>query len=179
MNWLHRSILCAWLLVPVASLAQGEIKWGWRYNQTHFVVGPSDSILITGTFYLRPDSAPVTIEGVGGSWGGDLQKIYTYQPNWQTLYHELQRTFLPGQSASFVLGPLVPNRLPIAEGTYHADPSDIGFTIGARQYNAAPDNTFSIQVVPEPSTKVVLILGAALLLLWTPGLFRGGGTSAE
>jgi hypothetical protein len=158
-----------WLLTIACAIthcfglrAQGTLRWSWRFDQTSFVVGPSDWILLTATATIinNPGAVPFA-GGVSANFSGDLQKIYsfTFGRTGSDFGEEFfgERLF-PGQEISFLFGVLTPIST-VKPGTYRADPATLGF----HGVNKLSENTFTIVVVPEPPTIAVLTLGILLV----------------
>jgi hypothetical protein len=134
--------------------AQGTLAW-W-YDNTNYVVGPSDQILVTGTI-ANSSLDPYTIPGAGANFSGDLQKVYDF-----TFLLDLYGHTVPGHGVlQFPFGLLTPIKGYVQPGTYVADPAWIGF---GGSGPISPENNFHITVqAPEPS---VPGLGGAGLMLF-------------
>jgi hypothetical protein len=180
------------LLAPLA--ARAAIIWSWSFDQTEYVVGPSDSIIVHATLLNDLSSTEnLQIEGAGANFGGDLQKIYdfTFGPTGNSSEFSTQFfgvDLAPGETSSFVWGILTPIGA-VAPGIYPADPAILGLqlpSIGVVEME--PSNTFLVRVVvPEPPAVVLLltaILGALLFARpiktagW-PFTHRGTETTAD
>jgi hypothetical protein len=175
--------LCFLVTVP---LARAVTIWSWSFDQTEYVVGPTDTILIRATLFNDASSTGSIISDAGGSFTGDLQKTYTFTPATSLPQYSEQFFFMnvpPGGSFPFVLGLLTPiggaapigyqatccNQFPqvINEAHLNFQPSDGPAT------SEPPSNGFSLlvvgelQEVPEPAT--LFLVGTGLLSLATRG----------
>src|SRR6185503_12439040 len=61
------------------SLAHSQGTVSWQFDNTAFIVHPTDKILITGTVTNSSDT-PFVFQGGGASFTGDLQ--FYYQLSW-------------------------------------------------------------------------------------------------
>jgi PEP-CTERM motif len=165
---------CFFVTVP---LARAVTIWSWSFDQTEYVVGPADTILLRATLFNDASSTGSIISFAGGSFTGDLQNTYTFTFA-TSLPQYSQQFFLmdvpPGGSFPFVLGLLTPigGAAPIGyqavccdqvtnEAHLFFEPSDGPPT------SEPPSNGFSLlvvegaQEVPEPAT--LFLLGTGLL----------------
>ena len=134
--------------------AQGTIAW--YFDNTNFVVLPSDQILVTATV-TNLSATPFKFDGIAGNFSGDLQKHYDFTPQ-QDLFGKT----VPGYGAlEFAFGTLTPVGGAVPLGTYYADPAAFNFGLGL-QYS---ENTFDITVVPEPT--LLGLGGVGVAWLWT------------
>jgi hypothetical protein len=130
----------------------------WWFDSTRFVVQPSDEIHVTATL-TNTSSEPITILGVGRSFTGDLQKLYDFK----VVLDLPPMTVVPAHSTlDFGFGDLIPIGGHVPVGTFDADPALLQFAIFAAPQ--PPENTFQIEVVPEPSVLLLSGVGSALLV---------------
>ena len=156
-----------WVLLLDSSAARAVVIWSWSFDQTEYVVGPADTIIVGVTLLNEPSSTEnLHIEGVSASFTGDLQKIYDFA--WGPFVSSLlleRLDLVPGESFPFLWGTLTPIPGAIAQGVYPALPeaslaldlpgtdNDLGWV--------APTNTFQVRVVPEPSS--LFLIGSGLI----------------
>jgi hypothetical protein len=141
-----------------SSRAQGFIDWRWSFDQAEYVVGPSDSISLSATVFLRPE-APGPITGPASIiFQGTLFALYNMQLGDPRL---ADVNIPPGGSFRFTFGRLTP-KSPIAPGTYRNSPDqpllqfdNVGWRIS--------DSPLVIHVVPEPSPLALASLGFVLV----------------
>lgn len=141
--------------------ATGPVDWNWSFDQTVFVVGQKDRIVIRGTiFNPAGSSGPLQPSGVGLNFTGDMQKTYSFAVGSPLVDFARQFRGLslePGASFPFVFGTLTPIGGEAPVGRY---PSDLAFLEigGATRF---PGNSFEVRVVPEPGVAWLAVLGAA------------------
>jgi hypothetical protein len=163
------SLVPALMITP--STVRADIVWSWSFDQAAYVVGPSDSIIVRATLFNEPSSTEdlKQIQGVGAIFSGDLQKTYnfTFGPTGNSSEFSLQFfgvDLAPGQSYPFIYGSLTPIGGAASPGIYPADPATIGLDLpGTASVQTNSLNTFSVQVVPEPSTMFLFGTGVACL----------------
>jgi PEP-CTERM motif len=159
------------LLVSVPSVASADTIWSWSFDQTEFVAGPSDSIVLHATLFNSSLSTEPLTETDGASFTGDLQKIYdfTFGPTGDSSEYGLQFSGLnvgPGESFPFVVGILTPigGSAPIGTHPFCCE-AHLGFGSVSSSAFLPPLNTFEIHVVPEPP--MIALFGVSLLaLVW-------------
>jgi hypothetical protein len=61
------------------STASADTIWWWSFNETAFVVGPTDPIILHATVFNSPLSTGPIMKIGGGSFTGDLQAIYDFE----------------------------------------------------------------------------------------------------
>jgi hypothetical protein len=162
MNWRILLLFFVLLIQPFSAWAQGTLAWS--YDNTDYLVHPSDQIVVTATV-TNSSLDPYTISGYSANFSGDLQKLYDF-----TFLLNLTGRTVPGQGVlHFDFGMLTPIGGYVAPGVYDADPAWIGFGVGPSPLS--PDNNFRITVeVPEPS--VWNVGGVGLLLFGALQLWR-------
>jgi len=176
-------------LFITTSAAHADTIWSWSFDQTEYLVEPSDMILIRATLFNDRASTGSLIREAGGFFGGDIQKTYKFTfwselPEFNDQFDGLDVE--PGASFPFVLGLYSPIGGAAPPG-FRASCCD-GVTNGALLFfepsdgpptGEVPSNGFSIQVaplpepvpIPEPSSLVLLSAGA-LSLFFRPRINR-------
>jgi hypothetical protein len=145
--------------------ASADRIWWWSFNETHFVVGPTDSIAVEATVFNSPLSTESIMKIGGGSFTGDLQATYDFE--WGTNDPFLGLSIAPGGHFSFLLGTLRPIGGSVPIGTYpFCCEAHLDFGSASSSTSQSPINTFEIQVVPEPSTWVLCGAGVLPLVWW-------------
>ena len=156
------------LLAATPSVWSQNTPLRWWFDSTTFVVQPSDEIHVTATL-TNTSSQPFTFMGAGSSFTGDLQTLYDFKIPSDGFLAPAEpgqsgETTVPAHSSlDFSFGDLIPIGGYAPVGTYAADPALLQFDFAAPQ---APENTFRIEVVPEPS---ILLLGG-VGLAWLVGI---------
>lgn len=177
MKHLRRLAILAlvWVLGLAPLAARAVVIWSWSFDQTEYVVGPSDSIIVHATLLNDPSSTEALqqIEGVSAFFTGDLQKTYgfTFGPTGDSSEFSTQFfsvDLAPGETFSFVWGILTPIGGAVAPGIYAADPASLGLDLpGADLAQMEPTNTFRVRVVPEPPAVILLLTAILGALLFT------------
>jgi hypothetical protein len=147
------------LSIMFALLVHTPFTWAistlsWSFDQTSFIVLPSDQIVVTATVRNSSDQ-PYTIPGSPASFSGDLQKLYDFL--W--LGDLFNQTVPANGELQFTFGTLTPIGGCVPPGTYFADPAYYRFGDGFQ----LSENTFQITVLPAECP--VPDTGAAALLL--------------
>jgi hypothetical protein len=147
------ALVLAFIQLSAPSTASADTIWWWSFNETKFVVGPTDSIVLHATLFNSPLSTEPITRFEGASFTGDLQAIYDFKfgPDAQFL----GLTAEPGGDFSFVLGTLRPIGGSVPAGTYpFCCEAHLGFGSVSSSAFLPPLNTFEIEVVgdvvPEP-----------------------------
>jgi hypothetical protein len=165
------AMLCALMLnhstpADASSVTFEDPQWSWSFDETHFLIEPSESVVIHATIYNDASSImDMSILGVGAGFSGDLQKTFhfTFGPtgnsgDFGTDFIGL--TIPPGGVAPFVFGILTPIGGMAPEGTYFADPAFLNFNVnGLFSGPRYSTNTFTVTVVAEPSLPLQMALG--------------------
>ncbi len=147
-----------------SSRAQGFFDWRWSFQQSAFVVGPSDSIPLSATIFVRPE-APAPLTGrLRFSFSGSLFASYTMECAHCGDARLSDVNIAPGDSFSFDIGTLVP-RFPLAPGMYRNLPDEPLIDFDAIFTRRIADSPLRIEVVPEPPALGFAFLGLALLLI--------------
>ncbi len=134
--------------VSAPSAASAETIWAWSFNETNFVVGPTDSIVLQATVFNSPLSTEPIMKIGGGSFTGDLQAIYDFEFGSNAQF--LGLSLAPGDDFSFVLGTLTPIGGSVPIGTYQfCCEAHLEFGSVGSSTVLPPLNTFEIHVVPE------------------------------
>lgn len=156
------------LALPLTLFGQSQFpEWSWKFVQTEYIVGPSDSVLINAMITVAPSSPiPLQVHGIGGGYGGDLQKIYSSKMGEIWDYQKYPSSLAPGQSITLSWLQLTPLN-PLSPGRYPGDYYDLGLAV---EPNTAaivmrPENNFTIVVVPEPAPVSFVLAGISLLFL--------------
>jgi len=159
---------------PSPSHAQGFLDWHWSFDQANFTVGPSDSILLTATIFVRPES-PAPFTGFASvTFQGSLFALYDFECGFCSDIRLSDVNIPPGGSMQFTFGTLTPQS-PIAPGTYRNMPDQPLLLFVNHATHRIPDTTLVIQVVPEPSTFALGFLG--ILLVSATSLLRRTASS--
>ena len=165
------ALLLPFVLLCVPSTASADTIWSWSFDETTFIVGPTDSIVLHATLFNSPLSTEPLTERGGASFTGDLQKIYDFTWGPDAQYSGLNVE--PGDSFSFVLGTLTPIGGSVPIGTYpFCCEAHLGFGSVSSSAFLPPLNTFEIAVVPEPPIWALWSLGV-LPFVWRR--LRAGG----
>jgi hypothetical protein len=147
------------------STASADTIWWWSFNETAFVVGPTDPIILHATVFNSPLSTEAIMKVGGGSFTGDLQAIYDFE--WGPNDPFLGLSVEPGDHFSFVLGTLRPIGGSVAIGTYpFCCEAHLQFGSGSSSSSRPPINTFEIHVVPEPPTWALCGVGVVPFIWW-------------
>jgi len=161
----HISIIALvfpFVLMSVPCTASADAIWSWSFDETQFIVGPTDSIVLHATLFNSPLSTEPLTERDGASFTGDLQKIYDFEWGSDAQYFGLNVE--PGDSFSFVLGTLTPIGGSVPTGTYpFCCEAHLGFGSVSSSAFLPPLNTFEIQVVPVPEPPIWELCGVGLL----------------
>jgi hypothetical protein len=181
---IHRiTALCALAVCMVSSpglaspVTLEDPQWSWSFDSINYVTDPFTPIVVRATFRNDVSSTmDMLLGGAGASFSGDLQKTFDFAfgPTGNSGDFGLDfigRTIEPGGELSFVFGILTPigGRAPL--GTYPADPAFLNLAVnGVSSGPRFPTNTFSVTVVPEPSTLAQVTL--ALLLFCGARVYR-------
>jgi hypothetical protein len=149
-------LLCA----PRQAYAQtGTLNWHWSYDNTRYVVGPTDEIVINATLFNETSSTiTITPNFIGGTvFTGPLQSKYDFQvpPEWGIQFSHI--SLHPGESFPFVWGRLFPIGGYVSPGSYVSDFALFGVGFGSVGGSKQPQNSFTVQVVPEPCALVLLL----------------------
>lgn len=168
-------VCCVLGVLHVPSVAASPVSladpdWSWSFDRTRYSVEPTDSIVVKGTVFNAPTSSvDLLIDGVGASFGGDLQKTYrfTFGPTGNSSEFSLQflgQHILPDTAFPFVFGILTPRGGAAPLGTYPADPAFIGFQLAGIGYEIRyATNTFDV-VVPDASLPGLVAIGLGAVL---------------
>jgi hypothetical protein len=73
------ALVLAFVQLSAPSTASADTIWGWSFNETNFVVGPTDSIALQATVFNSPLSTEPIMKIGGGSFTGDLQATYDFE----------------------------------------------------------------------------------------------------
>ncbi|HZI79622.1 MAG TPA: hypothetical protein VFD69_08915 [Vicinamibacterales bacterium] len=165
------ALVFPFVLLSTPSTGSADTIWSWSFDETHFVVGPTDSVVVHATVFNSPLSTEPLVKTGGASFTGDLQKTYDFEfgPEAQFLGLSLD----PGDSFSFVLGTLTPISPPVPIGTYpFCCEAHLAFGSAGSSDFLPPLNTFEIEVVPEPPMWALWSVGV-LPFVWRR--LRAGG----
>jgi hypothetical protein len=148
------------LSIMFALLVHTPFTWAistlsWSFDQTSFIVLPSDQIVVTATVRNSSDQ-PYTIPVSHAFFAGELQKLYDFVWMGDELF---MQTIPANGEIQFTFGTLTPIGGCVPPGTYFADPAYVGFGGGFQ----LSENTFQITVLPAECP--VPDTGAAALLL--------------
>jgi hypothetical protein len=147
--------------------AQATLNWHWDFDQSSYVVAPTDIIYLNATIV---NDASSTVDLIHQSF-----MVFGIDPNYSPTPYQFTfgRTnildFLdqfngmdlaPGQTLQIVWGRLTPNGGPVVPGTYEFGPSNLAFEGGTTEYTGG----FEVQVVPEPASFLLLFVGFACSL---------------
>jgi hypothetical protein len=162
-------LICCWLaftvLIPRA-YGQGTLNWHWNFDQSNYIVGPSDSIHLTATIFIRPDS-PASFTGrVSITFQGSLFSLYDLDCGFCRDPRLRNVNLAPGESFPFTFGTLTP-KSPIAPGTYRNMPDQPLLSFLSLTTHRSLDTPLVIQVVPEPSTLILGLLGMLSFCGWS------------
>lgn len=170
---MHRLVLVCCLLglsaIPTPTQAQGSLDWHWNFDRTNYIAGPSESILLTATIFVRPESPAPFTGRLSFNFQGSLFAIYDFNCGFCQDVRLSDVNIPPGGSLQFTYGTLTPQS-PIALGTYRNMPDEPLILFETHGTHHIPDTPFSIQVVPEPSTLALCFTG--MLLISVKALFR-------
>jgi hypothetical protein len=145
------ALVFGFIQLSAPSTASADTIWAWSFNETKFVVGPTDSIVLEATVFNSPLSTEPIMRMGGGSFTGDLQAIYDFTFGDNTPF--LGLSLKPGDDFSFVLGTLTPIGGSVPIGTYpFCCEAHLEFGSVSSSSSLLPLNTFEIHVVPEPPT---------------------------
>lgn len=159
------ALVLAFVQLSRPSTAAADTIWWWSFNETSFVVGPTDSIVVEATVFNSPLSTEPMMKIGGGSFTGDLQATYAFE--WGSNDPFLGLSLAPGSHFSFVLGTLRPIGGSVPTGTYpFCCEAHLEFGTASSSTSLPPLNTFEIQVVPEPPMWVLFGGGVVPLLWW-------------
>lgn len=160
-----KALLIVWTIFAGAALARSQSPLAWQFDNTDFVVQPTDSILLTGTITNASD-APYVIpfgpdpQGVSAFWTGNLNPNYTFS---QQL--EILGDTVPAHGIlQFDFGALTPTEGYAQPGEYQPGGVDIP-SAGAIDFGGGlqySDNTFEVTVVPEPGIMAFLAAGGGM-----------------
>lgn len=160
-------ILIQSTLTHASVITAEDPLWSWSFDETEFVIGPSESIVIEATIYNDASSTmDMSILGVGASFTGDLQKTFdfTFGPTGDDVDFGIDfvgLTIPPGGAVPFVFGILTPIDGLAPVGEYFADPASLSLNVnGVFSDPRFSTNTFTVKVVPEPSLILQMALGA-------------------
>jgi hypothetical protein len=152
-------------VVSGVAVARSQSTLTWKFDQTNFVVQPTEQILLTGTVTNSSDT-PYFIQAGASSFTGNLQDTYHF--SWLlNVYHQT----VPADGVlHFKFGTLTPIGGYVKLGVYQADPVSnpafINFAgLSGLQYLNLSQNGFTITVVPEPSVICLGGVGVAFLLM--------------
>lgn len=165
------TLLLSMLAMP--SVSRASLVWSWSFDQSEYVVLPTDTILVLATLTNSSSSTEdlQDVIGVGASFSGDLHKTYnsTGGPTGNTTDFSLQFFGIdlsPGESHPFVFAILTPIK-PVNPGLYPADPAFIGLNMPSTGYVFHySTNTFEIRVVPEPRGDILFGVGLAFAIAY-------------
>jgi hypothetical protein len=150
------AVVLASIQLSAPSTASAETMWWWSFNETNFVVGPTDSVVLQATVFNSPLSTEPIMRIGGGSFTGDLQATYDFE--WGPYPPFLGLSIEPGDQFSFLLGTLRPigGSVPIGTHPFCCE-AHLEFGTASSSVSLPPTNTFEIQVienhvVPEPPT---------------------------
>jgi hypothetical protein len=146
-----------------SSFAQGFRDWHWSFYQIEYRVGSSDSVSLSATIYVLPESPGPLIGRATISFQGTLFGLYDSDCAFCRDDRLADANIPPGGSLHFMFATLTP-KSPIAPGTYRNSPDEplISFEeLGTRH---VADSPLLIQVIPEPAALALLAFGAALFL---------------
>jgi hypothetical protein len=159
------ALVLAFIQLSAPSTASADTIWGWSFNETNFVVGPTDSIVLQATVFNTPLSTEPIMKIGGGSFTGDLQAIYDFE--WGPNAPFLGLSVEPGDHFSFLLGTLTPIGGSVPIGTYpFCCEAHLEFGSASSSASLPPINTFEIQVVPEPPTWALCGVGVLPFVWW-------------
>jgi hypothetical protein len=152
------ALIVAIIQLSTPSTASADTIWAWSFNETNFVVGPTDSIVLQATVSNSPLSTEPIMRIGGGSFTGDLQATYDFEFGPITPF--LGLSLNPGDDFSFVLGTLRPIGGSVPVGTYpFCCEAHLEFGSVSSSTSLPPLNTFQIEVVPEPPTWALCGIG--------------------
>ena len=156
--------------------AQGSLDWRWSFDQAEFFVGPSDSIALSATIFVRPES-PAPLTGRASiTFQGSLFALYNMDCTWCGDIRLADVNIPPGGSLRFAFGTLSP-KSPIAPGTYRNLPDQPLIDLEQLGTRHIPDSPLVIHVVPEPSALALAFLLACIIcLLWLNWLHNRKGS---
>jgi hypothetical protein len=144
---------------PTPCRGQGFLDWHWSFDQATYVVGPSDSVLLTATIFVRPESLTPVTGRAAITFQGSLFALYDFDCGF---CRELGGANIPpGGSLQFTFGTLTP-KSPIAPGTYRNFPDQPLIEFQALDTRRISDSPLVIQVVPEPSILALAFCGMLL-----------------
>ena len=146
-----------------SSYGQGFVDWGWSFDQAQYLVGPSDSIALTATIFVRPGSPGPLAGHAYINFQGSLFAQYNFDCDVCGDDRIINANFSPGSSLQFSFGTLTP-RSPLAPGIYRNMPDEplIDFDqLGTRHISEAP---LRIEVVPEPAMGALVFFGVGLVV---------------
>jgi hypothetical protein len=152
------ALVLSFIQLTAPSTASADTIWWWSFNETNFVVGPTDSIVVRATVFNSPLSTEPIMKIGGGSFTGDLQAVYHFE--WGSNDPFLGLSLNPGDEFSFILGTLTPIGRSVPIGTYpFCCEAHLEFGSASSSTSQPPINTFEIQVVPEPPTWAMWAVG--------------------
>jgi hypothetical protein len=159
---LRLGVLLAVLFLATAmsnsSPGQGFADWSWTFDQPYNTGGPSDSILLTATISVRPNSPGPLVGHAVINFQGSLFTHFDFD----YVTSSFDANIPAGSSWQFTFGTLTP-KSPVAPGIYRNLPDEplIDFIqLGTRHISDGP---LRIEVVPEPATTALMFLGIAVL----------------
>jgi hypothetical protein len=158
------ALVLSFVLLSTPSSASADTIWSWSFDETHFIVGQNDSIVLRATLFNSPLSTEPLVKTGGASFTGDLQKIYHFE--WGPDAQFFGLSLDPGDSFTFVLGTLTPISPPVPVGTYpFCCEAHLSFGSLSAPGWLPPLNTFEIEVVPEPPMWALWAVGV-LPFVW-------------
>lgn len=141
---------------------QGFSDWHWSFDQPTYVVGPTESIVLTATIYVDADSPGPLIGPMSVSFNGTLFSYFDSTSNWPLSFTEAN--IAPGESLQFTFAILTP-KSPLPEGTYQNYPDQPLIESLSLATRRIPDSPLVIHVIPEPSTTALFVCGASVLII--------------
>lgn len=164
---MHRLLLvCSFLGLAVnlpPCRAQGFLDWHWSFDQANYIVGPSDSILLKATIFVRPESPAPLTGPIVVNFQGSLFALYDFDCGFCRETRFGGANIPPGGSLPFTFGTLAPKSL-IAPGAYRNFPDQPLIEFQALGTRRISDSPLVIQVVPEPSTLALTFCGMLLII---------------